>query len=191
MADINHLTTTVIDRERDKLNQDYESFKQSTKEQTSKQKESIKQDYVTRKLKTETQLQQEFDKAKSSLANKQRDLNLQVKQTIMNQYIQDVKKAMEQLDASTVTEMIESVVNRLDLSYGSDQYELVFGEKTSQLLGAQVDLPINLAEETIPQQAGFVIRQGSIEYNYLFDKLVEEQTNALRSLIVNEVFTSN
>lgn len=191
MADINHLTTTVVERERAKLDQAYEAFKQTTKDHTKKEKESIKKEYVSRKLKSETQLAQEFEKSKNSLANKQRDLNLQVKQTVMNRYIQDVKKAMELLDEQSVTDLIQAVVSQFNLNSGTDQYELILGEKTSQLLGSQITLPINVAEETIPQQAGFVIRQGSVEYNYLFDKLVEEKTNALQSLIVREVFPSN
>lgn len=191
MADIQQLTTTVVERERAKLNQTYESFKQTTKGQLKQHKETSKQDYVTRKLAAEKELHQEFEKAKNSLANKSRDLNLQVKQSIMNQYIQDVKQAMEQLDAQAVTAFIQAVVQQLDSLSSAGSSELILGEKTSQLLGNQLELPIARSNETLAGQAGFVIRQGSIEYNYLFDKIVEDNIQALQAIIVKEVFSTN
>lgn len=191
MADIHQLTTTVVDREREKLNQAYDAFKQTTKDQMKQQKESTQQEFVNRKLTAERQLKQEFEKAKNSLANKGRDLNLQVKQSVMTQYIQDVKQAMEQLDAQTVAEFIQAVVQQLEAQTQAGHYELILGEKTSQLLGNQLELPIDRLDETIAGQAGFVIRHGSIEYNYLFDKLVEDNIQALQALIVKEVFPTN
>lgn len=191
MADIQQLTTTVVERERAKLNQTYESFKQTTKDQLKQHQETSKQDFVTRKLTAEKELHQEFEKAKNSLANKGRDLNLQVKQSIMNQYIQDVKQAMEQLDPQAVTAFIQAVVQQLDSQSSAGSSELILGEKTSQLLGNQFELPIARSNETLAGQAGFVIRQGSIEYNYLFDKIVEDNIQALQAIIVKEVFSTN
>ena len=76
-------------------------------------------------------------------------------------------------------------------------YVLYAGELTKDKLGAQDvkramkendGLTITLSPETIPQKSGFLLKDDRVEYNSLFEDLIDNKRNEQASLIMNEVF---
>ena len=185
MADINGLTNSVIEREQAKVDQAVQAYEQEQAAETETKKENLKQIFVKRKLKLEQESKRQLDISLNSESLRKRDQILDTKQAIISDYIAQVKHSFEQLDAETTKKFIESVLNEYS---NPEQYEIVLGEKTSDLLNNSLQVNATVSNETVAGKAGFVLRQGSIEYNYLFDNLVEEKTSSLQRLIVDKIF---
>ncbi len=185
MADINGLTNSVIEREQAKVDQAVQAYEQEQAAETETKKENLKQTFVKRKFNLEQDSKRQLDILLNSASLRKRDQILDTKQAIISDYIAQVKHSFEQLDAETSKKFIESVLNEYS---NPEQYEIVLGEKTSDLLNNSLQVKAPVSNETVAGKAGFVLRQGSIEYNYLFDNLVEEKTSSLQRLIVDQIF---
>jgi hypothetical protein len=49
-------------------------------------------------------------------------------------------------------------------------------------------LIITLSPETIPQKSGFILRDDRVEYNHLFEDLVEDIKSRQTAVILKEIF---
>ncbi|MBZ6527389.1 hypothetical protein HYQ40_06325 [Aerococcaceae bacterium DSM 111021] len=188
MADINGLTNSVIEREQAKVDQAVRAYEQEQAAETETKRDEIKQAFVKRKFNLEQDSKRQLDISLNSARLKQRDQILDSKQVIINDYIAQVKKSFQQLDAKTTTQFIEGILNDYT---NPEQYEIVLGEKTHDLLNNSLQVKAQVSNETVAGKAGFLLRQGSIEYNYLFDNLVEEKTSSLQRLIVDKIFKTS
>lgn len=185
MTEINDLTQSVIQQEKIKLQQEMVEFKNKIKQVTNSEKKRQKELFEAHRLELEKQSQKQLDIALNSLKLKKRNQILVAKQEIIDDYILSVKKAFEQLDPDSMKAIIQSVVETFDQK---EQLELILGEKTKQLLGASQQFDVKVSGDVILGKAGFVLRQGSIEYNYLFDNLVNFKRLALQQIIVKSLF---
>ena len=50
------------------------------------------------------------------------------------------------------------------------------------------ELTITLSDETIPHKSGFVLRDDRVEYNHLFEDLVEDMKNERAATIMKDIF---
>lgn len=188
MADISVLTSNVIEREQAKVDQAVAAYEQELTTKTETEKESLKQKFVARKFELEKENKRKLDISLNSVSLKKRDQILDVKQTIIRDYIAEVKHAFEQLDAPTTQQFIQGVLSEYE---NQEKFEIVLGEKTHEILKDSLQVNVPVSSEIIPGKAGFVLRQASIEYNYLFDNLIEEKTSSLQKLVVNSIFKTS
>jgi len=79
----------------------------------------------------------------------------------------------------------------------SGSFSLFIGEYSREKLGAQSiaqalalnsGLSITLDPGFIPNRSGFIIKNGRVEYNYLFEDLIEDKKSEQAALILKEVF---
>lgn len=62
------------------------------------------------------------------------------------------------------------------------------GQALGDALGVNVGLDIALSPETIPHKSGFVLRNDQVEYDHLFEDLVDDMKSKQAAAIMKEVF---
>jgi len=85
------------------------------------------------------------------------------------------------------TEMFKSAVRGLKGSYTLYLGELSKGKLDENIIkNACAD--VTLSDEIIPKKSGFVLKDDRVEYNCLFEDLIEDKKNEQAPLILKEVF---
>ena len=62
------------------------------------------------------------------------------------------------------------------------------GNALKEVMGANFGLIIALSHETIPLKSGFILRDERVEYNHLFEDLVEDIKSERTASIMKEIF---
>lgn len=191
MTDINQLTKNVIDREQAKLNEIIENYKDKVQAETDREKEKLMQEFTARKVEAEKDLKRGLDIAMNSIDLRRRDKVLSVKRSFINQYVNDVEESLEQLDEDTTKNFIMNILQQFS---DKENAALVLGSLTKERLANKLnefDSLIKVSDRTIAGEHGFVIEQGSLQYNYLFKNLVKDIRPKLEEIIVRNVFDKN
>ena len=88
--------------------------------------------------------------------------------------------------------MFQAAVKGLKGSYTLHPGELSEGKLDGRALGSamgdNVGLDLALSSETIPGKSGFVLRDDRVEYNHLFEDLVEDMKGSQEASIMKEIF---
>src|SRR5699024_11925594 len=101
-----------------------------------------------RKLKHQTKNKLPHNISINRKSIKKRDQILDTKQAIISDYIAQVKHSFEQLDAETTKKFIESVLNEYS---NPEQYEIVLGEKTRDILNNSLQVKAPVSNETVAE----------------------------------------
>ena len=120
----------------------------------------------------------DFDRERQTLKNKERNAVLSEKQVILNAVFSEASEKMKQWDVEQFNKFLDAILSQLD---ASKEHSVVPGEKSlSHFQGEQLKRlnkkfpDIQISKETIPNQSGFIIEEGGIDYNYCFDALIAE-----------------
>jgi len=137
----------------------------------------------------------DFERERQTLKNKERNALLSEKQVILNAVFSEATEKMKKWDMEQFNTLLDAILSQLD---ATKKYSVVPGEKSlSHFQGEQLKRlnrkfpDIQISKETIPNQSGFIIEEGGIDYNYGFDALIAEvkmeYTSKLASLAFREV----
>lgn len=152
------------------------------------EKQRIDEEYAV----NAAQLAEAFDKQKSKqlamiqskyrqLSNRQkiesRQQTLNQKQQLLNRLFEEAKQAMEEWDQAEMQEFAQAVLPHIPLKQPAS---FLPGEKSQEYYTEafinSIELPysLNYANETIPNQAGFIVDCDGVQYNFLFSSLVTD-----------------
>lgn len=195
MSDITKLTTKIkvdavkkqasLVKEAEKELAQTEHLKQAQFEKESKEK-------LTR---YERELQRELSLKVSELHVKSRNRVLAAKQQILDELFEEAKEQLQQMSA----EQFEAfVLRKLQVTQVTGNVELIFGDKSADLvteammenwqttLGETVVL--TRAKHQLPNRSGVVFKQGEIEFNYIFEALLESKEEDLSYQLIELIF---
>lgn len=120
----------------------------------------------------------DFDRERQTSKNKERNAILSEKQVILNAVFSEAAEKMKQWDVEQFNNFLDIVLSQLD---ASKEYTVVPGEQSLSHFQGEQRVRLNkkfpgiqLSEEAIPNQAGFIVEEGGIDYNYCFDALIAE-----------------
>ena len=99
---------------------------------------------------------------------------------------------MSTWSGETLRLFIESAIRKLPKQ---QQTTLIFGEETvsrlsdddKHALTSQFNF-VHIDEATLPKKAGFVLKQEGIEYNYLFEALIEDLKEEYSPILAKKAF---
>lgn len=165
---------------------------------TKEQEERINQTNATlaqKEVARKTQLKQlaknQLEKEKQSLINASKMEVLQVKRSLLNHVFDDVRTILSSWQGETLRMFIQSAVKQLP----QEQTILILGELTKDLLSTEdrqeliaSTNTLIISNETVAKKAGFVLQQDGIEYNYLFDALIEDLKQEYSSQLAKQAF---
>ncbi|EGP4725042.1 ATPase V [Enterococcus faecium] len=164
----------------------------------------IDQNFEQKRTQVETEHQKQKEKQIELLEKKYRQLrnrqqvevrqeNLNAKQEFLRRLFADAVTEMENWDES---EQIQFIKNALYSLHLTGKVAFIAGEKSAAYLSQTLldewnnELPFMmvLSDETVADQAGFLINDQGVQYNFLFSSLVQDIQGTMSFEIANQLF---
>ncbi|EPC6549926.1 TPA: V-type ATP synthase subunit E [Enterococcus faecium] len=164
----------------------------------------IDQNFEQKRTQVETEHQKQKEKQIELLEKKYRQLrnrqqvevrqeNLNAKQEFLRRLFADAVTEMENWDESEQIQFIKNALYSLPLT---GKVAFIAGEKSADYLSQTLldewnnELPFMmvLSDETVADQAGFLINDQGVQYNFLFSSLVQDIQGTMSFEIANQLF---
>ena len=164
----------------------------------------IDQNFEQKRTQVETEHQKQNEKQIELLEKKYRQLrnrqqvevrqeNLNAKQEFLRRLFADAVTEMENWDESEQIQFIKNALYSLPLT---GKVAFIAGEKSAAYLSQTLldewnnELPFMmvLSDETVADQAGFLINDQGVQYNFLFSSLVQDIQGTMSFEIANQLF---
>ncbi|ROX62444.1 ATPase V [Enterococcus faecium] len=164
----------------------------------------IDQNFEQKRTQVETEHQKQKEKQIELLEKKYRQLrnrqqvevrqeNLNAKQEFLRRLFADAVTEMENWDESEQIQFIKNALYSLPLA---GKVAFIAGEKSAAYLSQTLldewnnELPFMmvLSDETVADQAGFLINDQGVQYNFLFSSLVQDIQGTMSFEIANQLF---
>lgn len=192
MADLKLLTERVVEKERAALRQKVEQAKVAAEEdiKASQAAEVVKRQQLKDNVKGK--VEEQYVIKTNTLEIKKRNNILSAKQNLLNKVFVDAKDKLDTLDKETFQTFLLNVLQNFK---NEKEVTLVFGEKSRDLVdagwikeNAPKNLSVRISDETISKKSGLIVGKDGIDYNFIFDILVDELKSDILSEISNELF---
>lgn len=164
----------------------------------------IDQNFEQKRTQVETEHQKQKEKQIELLEKKYRQLrnrqqvevrqeNLNAKQEFLRRLFADAVTEMENWDESEQIQFIKNALYSLPLT---GKVAFIAGEKSAAYLSQTLldewnnELPFMmvLSDGTVADQAGFLINDQGVQYNFLFSSLVQDIQGTMSFEIANQLF---
>ena len=195
MSDIRKLTTKIVeDAQKKQAHLIEEAEKEFAKKERIK-KQQLEKEVAAHLARYEKELQKELSLKVSDLHVKSRNRMLAAKQQVLDELFADAKEQLQNITAEDFDAFVE---RKLALVQLTGTVELVFGSKSAPLVSETMiqrwqaqfepDLTIQVAKETIPNRSGVVFKQGEVEFNFIFEVLLESKEEELSYQLIAFIF---
>ncbi len=195
MSDIRKLTTKIVeDAQKKQAHLIEEAEKEIAKKERIK-KQQLEKEVAAHLARYEKELQKELSLKVSDLHVKSRNRMLAAKQQVLDELFADAKEQLQNITAEDFDAFVE---RKLALVKLTGTVELVFGSKSAPLVSETMiqrwqaqfepDLTIQVAKETIPNRSGVVFKQGEVEFNFIFEALLESKEEELSYQLIAFIF---
>ena len=192
MADLKLLTERVVEKEKTVLRQKVEQAKVEAKNEVQASQAAEIAASPPPKDDVKEKVQKEYGIRTNTLAIKKRDNILSAKQNLISKIFVDAKDTLNNLDEETFKTFVSNVLNRFE---SEKEVTLIFGERSKDLVSAAWikenkprNLNVHISDESVPNKSGLIVEKDGIDYNFIFDTLVEEIKSDVLSEISNELF---
>lgn len=195
MSDITKLTTKIkVDAVKKQAALVKEAEKELTQSELLK-KTQLEKESAEHLKRYERELQRELSLKVSELHVKSRNRVLAAKQQILDELFEEAKVKLQQLPADQVEAF---VLRKLQVTQLTGEVELIFGDKTQPLITEEMmqnwqntlgdEVTLKRVKHRIPNRSGVVFRQGEIEFNYIFEALLESKEEDLSYQLIELIF---
>lgn len=195
MSDIRKLTTKIVeDAQKKQAHLIEEAEKEIAKKERIK-KQQLEKEVEAHLARYKKELQKELSLKVSDLHVKSRNRMLATKQQVLDELFADAKEQLQNITAEDFDAFVE---RKLALVQLTGTVELVFGSKSAPLVSDTMiqrwqaqfepDLTIQVAKETIPNRSGVVFKQGEVEFNFIFEALLESKEEELSYQLIAFIF---
>lgn len=195
MSDIRKLTTKIVeDAQKKQAHLIEEAEKEIAKKERIK-KQQLEKEVAAHLARYKKELQKELSLKVSDLHVKSRNRMLAAKQQVLDELFADAKEQLQNITAEDFDAFVE---RKLALVQLTGTVELVFGSKSAPLVSDTMiqrwqaqfepDLTIQVAKEMIPNRSGVVFKQGEVEFNFIFEALLESKEEELSYQLIAFIF---
>ena len=195
MSDIRKLTTKIVeDAQKKQAHLIEEAEKEIAKKERIK-KQQLEKEVAAHLARYKKELQKELSLKVSDLHVKSRNRILAAKQQVLDELFAEAKEQLQNITAEDFDAFVE---RKLALVQLTGTVELVFGSKSAPLVSETMiqrwqaqfepDLTIQVAKETIPNRSGVVFKQGEVEFNFIFEALLESKEEELSYQLIAFIF---
>lgn len=182
MVDIQQLTHQVYENYKNKFQQSYEAYKNEVQTHFQAEKDQFDEFYHKEKEKQyKDQMNADMVRRGELMARKQQK-KLAIKQTIIGEYKKALYQHLMALPADVIVELINQALNQCE---DSQEVELILPAHTLQVLENNLDsFPFEVKKLPASMDGGFIIKQGHLQYNYLFKQLIENARDKINHLVI-------
>jgi len=192
MADLKLLTERVVEKGKAALRQKVEQTQVEAEDEVQASQAAEVANRQQLKDDVKAKVEKEYAIKKNTLEIQKRNQILSAKQNVLSKVIVDAKEKMDTLDSTTFQTFVVGVLQQFR---NEKAVTLTFGEKSANLVDADwiqkngpKELTVHVSSETIPNKSGFIVEKDGIDYNFIFDTLVDEVKSDILSDISNELF---
>ena len=195
MSDIRKLTTKIVEDAQKKQAHSIEEAEKEIAKKERIKKQQLEKEVAAHLARYEKELQKELSLKVSDLHVKSRNRMLAAKQQVLDELFADAKEQLQNITAEDFDAFVE---RKLALVQLTGTVELVFGSKSAPLVSDTMiqrwqaqfepDLTIQVAKETIPNRSGVVFKQGEVEFNFIFEALLESKEEELSYQLIAFIF---
>lgn len=192
MKDINNLRNSVI-----------EKITRKGDEKVKAKEQAVNEELTAYSAQSDLVKEREFDRInqkynslltqnKQSYNNQKRNDLLRVKESIIDEVIQEALAKLQTFEENQLVPFIEQALSQIDenkphtIQFGDQTVDKVSQELLDRLKAAHPELSVS--DQTVERTSGFIVEQEGIEYNYIFEDLINEIEPELKVDISKEVF---
>lgn len=192
MKDINNLRNSVI-----------EKITRKGDEKVKAKEQAVNEELTAYSAQSDLVKEREFDRInqkynslltqnKQSYNNQKRNDLLRVKESIIDEVIQEALAKLKTFEENQLVPFIEQALSQIDenkphtIQFGDQTVDKVSQELLDRLKAAYPELSVS--DQTVERTSGFIVEQEGIEYNYIFEDLINEIEPELKVDISKEVF---
>ncbi len=191
MSELTQLKDSVLTQANEKGQLKLERAQQEhTKEYEHKREQLLHEKEVVRRQKI-NEIKGEHMRLMQQIANQQRLTSLNSKQQVLDALFNGAVDTMTNWTNEEHLLFIQRVLSQ----YGETELTLIFGSLTKENLTEEnlnhlkkQHPNVTILEKSIPREAGFVLTEGRIDYNYLYTELVIDTRKVINLQIAKEVF---
>ncbi len=196
MADITKLTSKIINEAQKKQTHLIAEAQEELTQNLQIKKQQLEKEKKQHLSRYEKELQRELSLKVSDLHVKMRNQVLAAKQGVLDELFLEAKQKLQQISAA---EFADFVLRKLTSTPLTGEVELIFGEYTSILVTPEMwtswaqaltgKMTLKKNEQVIPNRSGVVFKQAEIEFNYLFEALLDAKEETLSYQLLDLIFT--
>lgn len=192
MADLKLLTERVVEKEKTVLRESVAQAKVEAEKDIQASQAAEVAARQQQKDEVNEKVENEYNIKTNTLQIKKRDNILAAKQNLLSKIFVDAKDKLYNLDEKTFQTFVVNVLHRFE---NEKEVTLMFGERSKDLVtsswikaNAPQNLTVHVSDEFIANKSGLIVEKDGIDYNFIFDTLVEEIKGDVLSEISNELF---
>ncbi|EPI01007.1 MULTISPECIES: hypothetical protein [unclassified Enterococcus] len=172
----------------------YEQTERAKIDQEFEQKRTQVENDYQKQLKKQTEL---LDKKYRQLKNRQqveiRQETLNEKQRFLHHLFAESTKKMESWDEKEFQSFTEQALEKLDLSgeiqlIAGEKSEAYFTENWLEKLNQKLSFRLVKSSQIIPKQAGFLLDDQGVQYNFIFSHLIQDLQGTMGYEIAQQLF---
>lgn len=193
MSDLQNLRESILQKAHqegqaqfDKANEELEQEFQTKLKVQLHEKESMRNVQLNRE-------KQRLSRLEHQVLNQERQGSLNSRQALMDQLFAGAVQKMEAWDNQIFLEFTRSILTQ----FKDKELQVVFGEKSrNQLSSTELQSlleqfpKLTIADETVSGQSGFVVKDQRVDYNFMFDQLVDSVRSDLSADLAQQVFNT-
>lgn len=195
MSDITKLTEKIIQEAQKKEYQIVQTGQEEVSNQIAIQKQQLVQQFDERLQQFEKQAQNDLKLRVSDANAKARNDVLLTRQAVLDEFFSE---ALRQLQEISDEEFEQFLLSNIDKTQVEGRAEIILGA-ASQKFATEATVKhwqetvapkvtLEICEETIPNQSGFILKQDYLEYNFLFESLLLSTEEELSADLVEWLF---
>lgn len=191
MSELGQLKASILEqvtREGERL---LSKAKVQHEETFASQKVLVEKEFEAKKTHELEKLKRAFQIEEQKLLNKERSALLEAKQSVLTTLFDEALVKMQQLDERSEVAFIKSVLRQ----YNGQLITVTFGSMTkAKLSNASLEAIYNeignlyFSEESIKDQAGFIVSLGNADDNYLYETLMKAEQASQNFVIAQQIF---
>lgn len=192
MADLKLLTERVVEKEKAALRQKVEQTQVEAEDEIQASQAAEVANRQQLKDDVKAKIEREYSIKRNTLEIQKRNQILSAKQNLLSKVFVDAKEKLDTLDSKTFQTFVVSVLQQFK---NENEVTLTFGEKSDNLVDSNWikengpdNLIVHVSDESIPNKSGLIVEKDGIDYNFIFDTLVNEVKSDILSDISNELF---
>lgn len=195
MADITKLTSKIINEAQKKQDNLVAEAKEELTQALQIKQQQLEKEKKQHLVRYEKELQRELSLKVSDLHVKMRNQVLAAKQGVLDDLFAEAKLELQQISAADFADFVLRKLTNLSLT---GEVELIFGEYSSSLVtddqfaqwsqALAEKITLKKSDQVIPNRSGVVFKQAEIEFNYLFEALLDAKEEALSYQLLDLIF---
>lgn len=195
MSDITKLTDKIIQDAKKRQEHYLKDASQKTERREELRKKQLTKQKEERLAAYEKEIRAEMSLEVSDLHIKSRAKVLAAKEALLDELFQEALESFEHMSETEFTAFLEKSLKKSALS---GNVQLILGEESEKyadkatiekwITFAQPDIELSVAKVAVPRRGGFLLKQDTIEYNFLFESLLQNAEEELSSQLLDLLF---